>query len=237
MRNNHPDGFCRYELRTTDVDAARAFYAGLLGPDFWGEGIDVQPMPPQSAERGAPSHWLGHIGVDDVVGTALRFIDAGAALIGQPPGAPVPSERAILRDPFGAFLALTSDRTAADADRVPWHMLLARDEAQAFDVYRRFFGWTPVESVNTRLREERLQLFHWDLARHGGATTNAASLPHVHPQWLFFFRTANLTASLATVREWGGLTLPVTVTPEGWRLAACDDPQGAAFGLYEDARH
>jgi len=116
-------------------------------------------------------------------------------------------------------------------------MLLARDEVQAFDLYRGLLGWTPVEHIDSGLRGERLQLFRWDLARHGGATTNAASLPHVHPQWLFFFRTANLTESLAMVREWGGLTLPVTVMPEGCRLAACDDPQGAAFGLCEGSGH
>ena len=87
----------RYELRTTDVDAAHGFYADLLAPDLWGEGIDVQPMPSQATRRGAPPHWLGHIGVDDIVGTALRFIEAGGKLLGQPPGAPIPYDQAVLR--------------------------------------------------------------------------------------------------------------------------------------------
>jgi predicted enzyme related to lactoylglutathione lyase len=55
----------------------------------------------------------------------------------------------------------------------------------------------------------------------------------VHAQWLYFFRTMDLDRALARVRELGGLTLPPSTTPDGHFLAACDDPQGAAFGLYQ----
>ena len=57
----------------------------------------------------------------------------------------------------------------------------------------------------------------------------------MHPQWLFFFRTPDLDSALARVRELGGLALPASTLPEGHRVAACDDPQGAAFGLFQDA--
>ena len=60
-----------------------------------------------------------------------------------------------------------------------------------------------------------------------------ASRPHVHAQWLYFFATPDLDASIARVRELGGLALRPTTTADGHRVVACDDPQGAAFGLYE----
>ena len=66
-----------------------------------------------------------------------------------------------------------------------------------------------------------------------GSATDIARQPHVHPQWLFFFPTVNLEQSLADVRELGGLTLPPTETPAGDLVAPCDDPQGAAFALYQ----
>jgi len=66
--------FCRYQLRTTDVDSAHAFYADLFGADFWRDGIEVQSLPAAAAARGAPPHWLGHIHVEDVVGAMLRFV-------------------------------------------------------------------------------------------------------------------------------------------------------------------
>lgn len=37
-------------------------------------------------------------------------------------------------------------------------MLHARDEAQAFDFYKGFFGWMPAEQVDAGPRGERLQL-------------------------------------------------------------------------------
>jgi YD repeat-containing protein len=237
LRNSEPNRFCRYELRTTDVDAARSFYADLLGPDIWGAVVDVQPLPAQAARRGAPPHWLGHIGVDDVVGSALRLIEAGATQPGRLPNESIDSSRAILRDPFGAMVALMPARVVPEGDRVSWHLLHTRDESFAFRLYGGLFGWTPLELVDARSPGGRLQIFSWDgLGRVTGATTNAASLPHVHPQWLFFFRTGNLRTSLAKVREWGGLTLPPTSTPDGELIVPCDDPQGAAFGLSEKSR-
>jgi catechol 2,3-dioxygenase-like lactoylglutathione lyase family enzyme len=39
------DRFCHYQLRTTDVDAARAFYSDLLGAHFWEDNISVGELP------------------------------------------------------------------------------------------------------------------------------------------------------------------------------------------------
>lgn len=76
--------------------------------------------------------------------------------------------------------------------------------------------------------------FTWDgTAQAVGSAANVARLPHVHPQWLFFFRTENLDEALARVRAGGGLTLPAVVTAEGSLVASCADPQGAAFALYQ----
>jgi uncharacterized protein len=234
---NRTNRFCRYELRTTDVDAARAFYAHLLGPQFWGNAVDVQPLPSPAARRGAPAHWLGHIGVDDVVGSALRFIEAGATQLGQPPNSPIDASRAVLRDPFGALVALTAERDAPGDERVSSHLLHTRDESAAFDLYQGLFGWLPLELVDARSPGGRLQLFGWERsASVAGATTNAATLPNVHPQWMFFFRTENLQQSLRKVSRWGGLALSPTTAPDGHWVAPCDDPQGAAFGLWEAAR-
>jgi predicted enzyme related to lactoylglutathione lyase len=228
--------FCHYELRTIDVDAAREFYSDLLGWSFWGEGVDVVPLPAQAAARGAPPHWLGHIGVDDVTASVSRFVQHGAT----PLGPLVPTygtERAIVRDPFGAVVALTSAACAARGDRIVWQVLNARDETAAFAVYRDLFGWTPLEALDLGADRGRYQTFRWnDSTDAVGSTSNAASQPQVHPQWLFFFGTANLSASLALVRARGGLSVGVIETPNGHLVAPCDDPQGAAFGLYEVIR-
>jgi predicted enzyme related to lactoylglutathione lyase len=227
--------FCRYELRTSDVDDGERFYRELFGADFWGNGIDVVPLPAQAAARGAVPHWLGHISTQDVVRTALRFAAVGATHLGPPPSAG--ASRAIMRDPLGAVVATTSECEPSGSQRVSWHLLNARDESHAFSVYAGLFGWVSAGTADLGPGLGRHMMFAWPGTTEAvGSTADLARLPHIHAQWLFFFRTEDLAASLAKVQVLGGLTLPSSRTPTGDLVAPCDDPQGAAFGLYQVRR-
>ena len=226
--------FFRYQLRTTDQGAARAFYADLLGEHFWSPDLSLAPLPERAIAMGARPHWLGHLGVEDVEGTAARIVAAG----GQPRG---PTSRgadgsaiAVLRDPFGAGLAVSSEAVAPSRSPVAWHLLQTDDEARAFAFYASLFGWTPMESMDLGPELGRHQRFAWDDSREAvGSVANGARLPHIHPQWLFFFPVPDLGASLSRVRSLGGLALRPIKTPSGDLAAPCDDPQGAAFGLIQ----
>ncbi len=233
MTTSDINRFCHYEIRTTDVEAARAFYSDLLGPGFWGGSLGIAELPAQAAARGAPPHWLGSIGVDDVEGTARRFVEVGATRLGPPAGAG-DDVRVILRDPFGAIVALRSSRAPQlpDRDCVAWHLLAARDAYAAFAAYADFFAWTSLGMLEHAADGSRHVAFTWGGSTPGvGSISNLAALPGVHPQWMFFFPTDDLEASRARVREKGGLALPATVTAEGHAVAPCEDPQGAAFAL------
>ena len=228
-----PNRFCRYQLRTTDADGARAFYDALFGDGFWGKGIEVAPLPAAAAARGVPGYWLGHVGVEDVVPPMYRFLDAGASRLGAPPADGRDSAGVVLRDPFGAIVALAPVSGGSAAARVAWHLHSSRDEERAFAMYADILGWTAVERQDLGERGRHVT-FAWDGSdRPVGSTSDIARRPHVHPQWLYFFATTDLDSSLVRVRDLGGLTLPATTTADGHRVAACDDPQGAAFGLYE----
>lgn len=107
------------------------------------------------------------------------------------------------------------------------------NEERAIALYAGILGWTPVERQDLGDRGRHVT-FAWDGTREAvGSTTDIARRPYVHPQWLYFFRTVNLDRAVARVRELGGLTLAPSTTPDGHLMAACDDPQGAAFGLYQ----
>jgi predicted enzyme related to lactoylglutathione lyase len=225
--------FGHYQLRTTDVNAARAFYTDLCGADFWSDRITVATLPERAAARGAPAHWLGHIGVADVEATVGRFVVAGAERLGpvEPGGGAL---QAVLRDPFGAIVAVSSAQPTPFTDHVAWHLLHSQDEARAFATYSSLFGWSPKEAHDLGPELGRHQSFTWDdAARPVGSVANTARLPHIHPQWLFFFRVASLDDSLAKVRAHGGLALSPVQMQNGALVAPCDDPQGAAFGLYQ----
>jgi predicted enzyme related to lactoylglutathione lyase len=230
--------FCRYELRSTDVGAAREFYAALFGDGFWGAGVDISPLPAAAAARGVPGYWLGHLAVEDVVPPMYRFLDAGATRLGAPPADGRDSAGVVLRDPSGAIVAL-APAGAAEAppyvsdDRVGWHLHVSRDEERAFGLYQDVLGWTALDRQDLGERGRHVT-FAWNgRGTPVGSACDMASRPHVHAQWLYFFKTPDLDASIARVRERGGLALRPATTADGHRMVACDDPQGAAFGLYE----
>lgn len=199
--------FLRYELRTTDVESARAFYAEVLGPELWRHReLTVVPLPERAAALGAPSHWLGHAAIPDVSATVARMVSLGGQLLG-PPLPPAPS-RAVLRDPLGAVLAVTSEPApTGPSDVVVFEQLHTTDVARASAVYAALFGW------------------------RSPAIADTAHLPGVHPHWMFHFRVDDLDAALAKVLALGGKALEPMTTPTGHLVAACEDPQGAAFAL------
>jgi predicted enzyme related to lactoylglutathione lyase len=225
--------FVRFELRTTDVAAARAFYAAVLGGGGRDVAVDVVPMPEAAAARGAPPHWMGHLGVDDVERTAEAFVALGATRLGPTRPTDGGGLVAIVRDPGGAVVALATPPPApapARAD-VLWHQLNTPDLARTAAGYCALLGWQLTERLDLGAHGV-YQQFAWQA---GGASAgwmvDIAGRPGRHPHWLFHFRVDALDRAVAAVRAAGGLVLGPFVLPDGDRLAVCDDAQGAAFAL------
>ena len=226
-----------YELRTTDVAAAAAFYADVLdvevrdGTLFRGERpvAALSALPERARAAGAPANWLGHIVVADVDAAARAMLGRGGEPLGppRPAGAPL----ALLRDPFGAVLALSS--TPARTDLVAWHELHCRDRAAALVVYGALFGWRATERLDFGLAAGPYQTFAWADGPPVGAMLDSARSPHVHTHWEFYFRVADLDAAIARARARGANVFqgPLPFV-DGARIASCEDPQGAAFSLY-----
>jgi uncharacterized protein len=227
--------FCRYELRTTDLNAARAFYTDVLGSDLWGPDVCLAPLPERAAAMGAPAHWLGHLGVDDVEAAAGRIVAPGGQQLGPAHRLDDGSNRAVLRDPFGAILAVSSETTAPRSTLIAWHLHHSRDHERAIAFYAELFGWTAREVLDLGPEMGSHRLFAWEAsAPSAGSMTNAARLPHIHPQWLFCFRVDDIESALARARVRGGNVLQPTRTSSGDLVAGCEDPQGAAFALYQN---
>lgn len=228
--------FCRFVLRTTDVAAAGTFYDEVLG--HRGDGIIA--IPPEALARGARPMWLGHVDVGAAGGVEAvlaRFLTAGATRLG-PPGAHDP---VLVRDAGGAILALTGQggpaSSAAGAEgharpgRVVWHVLNTPSGEQAARAYAGLFGWSfgAVREMGAIGRVRELSFLAGEPSV--GSVADLAGRPGVHPQWLHVFGVSDLDRALAVVRARGGLALEPVTLPDGARFAACDDPQGAAFGL------
>jgi uncharacterized protein len=226
--------FLRYELRTTDVAAARRFYANLFTPEFWSAAVQVAPLPERAAAMGAPPHWLGHVGVEDVEACAGEVARLGGQRLGPTQPSAEGGVRALLRDPFGAVLSVSSRLSPPDVPPVAWHLHLSHDQAAAFSLYAGVFGWIAGESVDLGPARGVHKNFSWrENEAPVGSMTNTARPPHIHPQWLFFFAVPALEAALANVGTGGGRALAPVATPRGDAFAACEDPLGAAFGLFQ----
>jgi len=223
-----PAPFSRYLLRTTDVTAAAAFYDAVLA----GRGDGMVPLHEEALARGARPHWLGHVRARDLGGSealAAHFIERGAARLGPAPGR---GDFVVLRDPGGALLGLT-DSEAESAAGVVWHQLNTRDPDQAAENYAALFGWSHSAPFDLGELGQHRRFAYGAGAESVGLVSGIEGRPLVHPHWLFFFAVPSLDEGVGRVRELGGVVLGPTVLPGGARVAVCDDPQGAAFGLIE----
>jgi predicted enzyme related to lactoylglutathione lyase len=219
--------FSFYELRTTDVEAARAFYTEVVGLTFGGDScLEVGPLPEQARARGAPAHWLGHIGVTDVDACAGRL---GGERLGPTRHAGTDTI-VTLRDPFGAVVAITSRAAQEGMSPVVWHDLNTDDAERALATYCGAFGWRGHGSFDLGGGLGAYRLFGWGDAPAGGMLSSVR-LPVIHPHWLFSFGVADLDRCVADTRKRGGLVVGVKTMPDGTRVAPCEDPQGAAFAL------
>jgi predicted enzyme related to lactoylglutathione lyase len=224
--------FFKVTLRTSDVAAARAFYARLLG-DLT---LDIVQLHEQAVARGARPHWLGFLDVGDVEAAAAAFVARGASPMAPKWVNPEGLEAAVMRDPGGAIVALARPPplpASTTASPVAWQVLHTTDVQRAKANYGELFGWhfkSPQDSGDLGT----LHPFSWAPDREPvGSMMDLAGRPGVHPHWLFLFGVAEMGPAVEAVRAGGGVALGPFTLPGGAQVAVCDDAQGAAFGLWQ----
>ncbi|HEY2526555.1 MAG TPA: VOC family protein [Xanthobacteraceae bacterium] len=244
--------FLWYELTTTHMEAAKAFYAKVVG---WGTqdasmpgmpytlftagGVFVSGMmtlPPDASTVGARPRWIGYVGVDDVDATADRLQRLGGVVQVPPTDVPNISRFSIATDPQMATIALfkwlnpAQGQPAAPGTRggVGWHELFTADCEQAWAFYRELFGWQ--KGVADSGAMGTYQLFAAGGQTIGGIFTKPPTVPV--PFWLYYFNVADIDAAAARVQANGGQILNgPTEVPDGSWIVHCTDPQDALFAL------
>jgi hypothetical protein len=242
--------FVWYELTTTDMAAAKTFYAAVMGwraHDVSMPGMDyalftagkatvtgVMGLPGDAAQMGAQPRWMGYVGVDDVDATAERIRQLGGAVHVPPEDIPGVSRFSVVADPqtamFALFKGLKPGQQSAGAGRghVSWHELLAADGATAFAFYGALFGWQKADAETGAAGT--YQAFSAGGQTIGGLFTKPPTVPD--PFWLYYFDVGDIDAAAARVKAGGGRILegPREVAGGRW-IVRCTDPQGAMFGL------
>ncbi|MGP0009974.1 MAG: VOC family protein, partial [Methylocella sp.] len=223
MVNSH-GRFVWYELMTTDIESAKAFYANVVG---WGTRDAAMPglayslftvgdtpvaglmnLPEDMRRTGATPHWIGYVGVDDVDAAVDRIKQLGGAVHVPPTDVPNISRFSVVVDPQMATLTLVQGLKPGQAQSaelgkpgcVSWHELLAADWEKAFAFYGELFGWQKADADIGPMGT--YQLFSVEGQTIGGMFTKPPMVPV--PFWLYYFSVGDIDAAAERVKAGGG---------------------------------
>jgi predicted enzyme related to lactoylglutathione lyase len=248
---NDPGYFAWYELMTTDVAAAAAFYRDVVG---WGTqeastpklpytmfttgevpAAGLMELPEEGRKLGARPRWEGYVGVRDVHATVDRIKRLGGGVYVPPTDTNI-GLISVAADPQTATFAVveglrTRPQQPAESGkvgRIGWHELLAADLERELAFYCELFGWQKADDEPDAVAG--YQAFSAGSLVIGGAFKKRPDEPV--PFWLFYFNVEDLDAAVERVRAGGGKAFRNEAELlGGLSVARCVDPQGAAFAL------
>ena len=159
-----------YELMTTDMKAAEAFYRTVLGwtaSPFAGAGqpytmfnrggdVSVGGVMTTPAEVKAPPFWAMYVGVPKLEDAAAHIQRLGGHAHTEVIDVPNVGRMQMMTDPQGAAFYIYEP---ARADQRPegtpeigdasWHELMTTDAPAAMTFYQLLFGWQPSDSMSS----------------------------------------------------------------------------------------
>jgi uncharacterized protein len=254
--------FFWYELLTSDLDAAIAFYTKVVG---W--IASDMPMPGDSSARytilevdgrgvggvmqltdemragGARPAWLGYIHVADADAAAKSIADAGGKVLMGPDDIPEVGRFAMAADPGGAaFYVMTPfpreempPLDPATPGAISWHELYSSlGDKAAFDFYSGQFGWETLQEMDMGPMGT-YRIFGKDGVQMGGMMNKPDNVPV--SAWGYYVNVDGLDAAVERIEANGGKVVmgPMEVPGGSWVCQAVD-PQGAQFALISPKR-
>lgn len=250
--------FVWYELLTSDVEAAQAFYEGVIGwqaRDSGMAGMDYRlfcvpghemgaagfmALTDEMRARGVPPNWSGYVAVSDLEAICAKIVSLGGTITMPPHDIPGVGRFAVFADPQGAVLCLFTPNPPEGAmPEMPkppapgtfgWHELMANDGATIFSFYEAIFGWKKDMAIDMGPMGT-YQLFGLEPGQaFGGMMTRPPQAPV--PHWAYYICVDAIDAAVARLTAAGGTVIngPMEV-PGGSFIVNCRDPQGAYFNL------
>jgi predicted enzyme related to lactoylglutathione lyase len=248
---DQPGRFAWYELLTTDMPGAAAFYSKVVGwaakdapnPELAytlltaGDApvVGLMELPEEGLRMGATPRWVGYVAVDDMDAKAAQIRRLGGAILVSPTDSNI-GRISLVADPQGATFALVTGLKYGQGEhsgldqpgRVGWHELLAVDRNKIFPFYGELLGWQKAYAEADPA--DLYELFSAAGQTIGGMLTKLPSVSQ--PCWLYYFNVDDIGAAAKHVSAGGGRILqgPIELPDDCW-IMRCADPQGALFAL------
>jgi len=243
--------FVWYELMTSDLKAAEAFYKKVVGwnTETWAGDFPyvvtkvgeervagLMNIPEEATKMGQPPAWVGYIYSPDTDKQAEAIRKAGGKVHREPSDIPDVGRFAVVADPQGAMFMLLTPKgeerpqpVAGTPGTFGWRELYTTDWEKGFDFYSRQFGWEKGDAMDMGAMG-KYQLFLINGEQAGGIMNKPPEVPV--PSWGYYINVKEINAGADLVKSAGGKVLngPMDV-PGGSKIVQCADPQGAFFSL------
>jgi predicted enzyme related to lactoylglutathione lyase len=242
-----------YELMTTDMKAAEAFYRKVVG--WTSAPFDASPQPytmfsrdggtpvagvlPRPDRVNAPPFWAMYVGVPQLETAAAHIKRLGGAEGTPVIEVPTVGRMQMMKDPQGAAFYIyeparpeQGPEGQAEVGEGSWHELMTTDALAALKFYSEVFGWKPSETLDMGANG-KYYMFNRPHGMIGGMMNKPPEMANVPPNWQIYFRVPDITSAVERIKANGGQILngPIEVPGGDWVVNAMD-PQGAAFALH-----
>ena len=250
-RNGYAAGTpCWVDVSTPDMDATKAFYAGVFGwtaftiPQAGGYTMfnlgDKQVAAAGPVQDGSgPPAWSTYIASDDADATAAAIQEAGGTVLVEPMDVFDSGRMLFAQDPTGGAFGVWQARNhkgsqlANEPGSFTWNELTTDDVDRAQSFYGQVFGWDdePLENESFTYHVQNIAG-----APIGGIMPRDPAWGDIPTHWDTYFAVESTDHTVAKAKELGAsVRVEPMDTPYG-RMAELVDPVGAAFAVIEPAQ-
>ncbi len=244
---------CWMDLGTPDIDGTMKFYGGLLGWTF-AEGnpetgfyrqfstngnVVGGAMPLQQPEQ--PTAWTAYFKTDNVDDSVKLAESLGATTM--MPGMDVMTfgRMAILIDTVGAAFGLWQPYDMKGSDVIDehgawaWTELMTSDIDKSEEFYSKLLGWTVADASKGSPQYREMKVGDQSVA---GIMARMDEIPAEVPNyWGLYYCVDSMDKAIDYLKNNGATIVNGPMTIDPGTFVNFIDPQGAAIGLLEPAKH
>ncbi len=235
-----------FDLSTSDLEAAKAFYSDLFGWTYEDNGPEMghynmaltdgraaaAMAPKMPGQDSGPVAWTVYFGVADADNAAARIKAAGGSMMVEPMSVGEVGSMGIAVDPDGAVFGLWQAGTFPGAGIEGEHGAMCWCEVNSTHAAANAAFYATVFDLTTqRMAGEGFEYYtlHQGEPAVAGALQMDKDWAGIPPHWMPYFAVRDLAAADAVVKAHGGKLLHGPIPSAYGTIMVVQDPQGAVL--------